>query len=352
MLNKRFEYNKKPAFNLNLNRIQLKYKHIVENKVGSNKYQFEKVNCVVCGNKNFELLSEKDRYGLYVPTVICKDCGLVQTNPRMNQKSYNEFYDSEYRRLYTGEDICSEAFFKNQQFQGKAIFDLIEKYIGKPLENKFVVEIGTGAGGILQIFKDIGNKVFGLDLGSEYINYGKSKGLNLKVGTIDDIKKLKLKPDLVIYSHVLEHILDPVRELKKLRENLKPTSLLYIEVPGIKNLIKSYNQDFLTYLQNAHVYHFSLKTLKNIGRKAGFSCVYGNEGINSIFKTDKIDNRYDNDYNDTIYLLRKLERLRISPFNLYGLRNLTFSLLIFVFKKTGTLDIARKFYHSLKYKKF
>ncbi len=298
MLNKRFKYDKKPTFNLN--NLQLKYKNIVEIKVNSKEYRFEKVNCVVCGNNNFELLSEKDRYGLYVPTVICKDCGLVQINPRMNQESYSEFYDSEYRKLYSGEEFPSEDYLKNRQLHGKAILKLVEKQYNKPCKNKFVVEIGTGAGGILQVFKERGNEVFGVDLGSEYINYGKARGLNLRIGTVDDLNKLKIKPDIVIYNHVLEHIMNPVKELKKLRKNLKSTSIVYIEVPGINNLTKSYNLDLLKYIQNAHTYYFSLKTLKNIGDKAGFTCVYGNEEINSIFKIGDIKSKYDSDYYDTI----------------------------------------------------
>ncbi len=57
-------------------------------------YSFEGVSCCICEEKNFELLSKKDRYGLYTPVVICKECGLIQVNPRMTQESYNQFYDT------------------------------------------------------------------------------------------------------------------------------------------------------------------------------------------------------------------------------------------------------------------
>ena len=36
---------------------------------------------------DIEKLSEKDRYGLFMPVVICKKCGLVQTNPHMTEDS-------------------------------------------------------------------------------------------------------------------------------------------------------------------------------------------------------------------------------------------------------------------------
>lgn len=347
-VNKRYKFDGKPI--VKLNEIQLKTIKIVENKVKSNEYTFESVKCVICDDSDFGLIAEKDRYGLYVSTVICKRCGLLQTNPRMNQESYIQFYDSEYRKLYGGTAVPTEDFFNFQKFRGKAILDLIEKNINIKFRSKFVVEIGTGAGGVLQTFKDNNNKVFGLDLGSQYIEYGKKKGLDLEVGPIEELKKIKTKPDLVIYSHVLEHILNPFDELKKLRKYLNKNSLVYIEVPGVKNLNKSYNQDFLRYLQNAHTYHFSLKSLNNLAQKSGFKIIYGNERINSIFRVDKINNDYKSDYKVTINFLKNLEKTRKNPSNLSRSRNFIFYSLIFLTKKTGTFEIARRIYHSIKHK--
>jgi len=61
----------------------------IERKIKEGVYTFEEVPCCVCGGRNFEILSEKDCHGLYVPVVICKDCGLIQINPRMTQDAYN-----------------------------------------------------------------------------------------------------------------------------------------------------------------------------------------------------------------------------------------------------------------------
>ena len=350
MLSKRFKYDKKPI--LILTDLQSKYKKIVENKLKNKEYNLEKVKCIVCENEEFESLSEKDRYGLYAPVVICKICGLVQSNPRMTQESYNRFYDLEYRKLYHGEVLPVQIYFKNQKLKGERIYKFIEKVIEEPIKNKFVVEIGTGAGGILEIFKERGNTVLGLDLGSKYIEFGKQHGLNLKVGTIEELSKLKRKPDIVIYSHVLEHILSPINELKLLRKNLKPDSLVVIIVPGIKNLIKSYDQDLLRYLQNAHTYHFSLTSLKNISRKAGFDIVYGDEEINSLLKPGKINNKYKNDYLQTKFFLKKLEKIRQNPFNLYKIKNKLFNLILLFLTKTKTKRLAKNFYDKFKYKNF
>jgi len=58
------------------------------------------------------------------------------------------------------------------------------------IANARIVEIGCGAGGILQYFKEKGNDVYGVDLGSEYIEFGRANyNLNIGTGTIDNVIK-------------------------------------------------------------------------------------------------------------------------------------------------------------------
>jgi hypothetical protein len=93
-------------------------KEQLERKIEEGIYSFEEVPCCVCSGKNFEVLSEKDRYGLYVHVVICKNCGLIQTNPRMTQEAYNPFYKHEYRKLYNGTETPVDDFFKSEYKHG------------------------------------------------------------------------------------------------------------------------------------------------------------------------------------------------------------------------------------------
>ena len=123
MISERFKKDSQPI--LQLNKIQLKYKNIVESKIQNGKYKFESVCCPICDSEGFELLSEKDRYGLAYNVVVCKTCGLVYTNPRMTQSSYNEFYDSEYRKLYVGTESPTKSFFNGQYNKAKGIFRFI-----------------------------------------------------------------------------------------------------------------------------------------------------------------------------------------------------------------------------------
>ncbi|NVM29092.1 MAG: class I SAM-dependent methyltransferase [Candidatus Helarchaeota archaeon] len=316
MLGKRYENNGKAT--LKLNAIQKKVKRKIDLKVRQKIYQFESVLCGICNNNEFEKLAKKDRYGLYMPVVICKRCGLIQTNPRMTQDSYNRFYNEEYRSLYVGERTPTQEFFLYEYQKGKRIYSFLErtKILNKVSSNPFVLEVGCGAGGILHYFKKKLCRVQGIDIGKEYIEYGKEKfGLDLVVGTLSEVVFDK-SPDIVIYSDVIEHILFPKEELKRIKGILSDRGVLYIELPGVKNLYNSYtsySRDFLRFLQNAHIYHFTLTTLNNLLKIGGFQLILGDETIKSIFKkseTKDLDLKFKNDYNAVMKFLYSLEKFR------------------------------------------
>ena len=133
-------------------------------------------------------------------------------------------------------------------------------------------------------FQKRGHEVLGIDLGTEYIEKGKSiHGVPLVVGASSSLlREHRGKFDVVLLCHALEHFTDIKKELVVIRELMAPRGLLYIEVPGIKNLRHSYQHDFLRFLQNAHMHHFTLGTLRQVLARYGFEIVSGNERINSI----------------------------------------------------------------------
>ncbi len=300
---------------IQLTPIQMQMKNSVDEKVSLGTYKFEEVDCCVCGRKNFKILSLKDRYGLFCPVVICQQCGLVQTNPRMTKESYGFFYNCEYNRLdrvyFETPEPQFETFFQAQYSRGESIHSYIKNknILIKPMSEMFVLEVGCGAGGILKYFKDKGCRIKGIDLGKECLEYGINKyNLDLSLGTIFDVK-IEGNPDLIIYSHVIEHLLMPNKELSYLNKIIDKDGVLYVALPGIKNLKAGKN--LLDILRNAHVYHFSLTTLCNLMTKNGWYMADGNEQIKSLFKIS--DKEYSsaqivNDYNVALSYLKKVER--------------------------------------------
>lgn len=101
-------------------------------------------------------------------------------NPALTQESLNMFYDEEYRVLYDGGMQSHKKMFDERYQRGSLIYEFIQEEYGfSKIQN--VLEIGTGDGGILKAIQDREKTVHcvGIDLGNEYIAYGKSQGLEL-----------------------------------------------------------------------------------------------------------------------------------------------------------------------------
>jgi len=298
---------------------QVNAKKQIEKKIENKGYVFCNLSCSVCENNNFEIIAEKDGYGIYCPVVICKNCGLVQQNPKMSQESYNELYEKEYRDLYDGEsdDGAAENYFFYQHMRGKDIFDYIVNNEGKSFCGKRVLEIGCGAGGILKYFQEQGNEVFGIDPAPDYVKCGSEHGLSLEVATLQTAK-IPWKPDLVIYNNVMEHLINPVTELKQLSTLINKDTLLYIGVPNLKSINKNYGSDLLKFIEIAHTFYFTLVTLQNVLSVAGYSFLRGIEGmgIRAIFMPTVQSNNKEvikNDYEQTVLFLKNAEKYRFFP---------------------------------------
>lgn len=301
---------------LKLNDVQKRARQDVLDKIERGDYTFEDCPCGVCGKAAFDIVAEKDRYGLPLSAAVCTSCGLVQTNPRMDQRSYNEFYDREYRRLYVGTEGPTADFFAGQVNQGRRIAEFFAREHKVDWRGLKVLEVGCGAGGILKYLRDQGADVRGCDLGSEYLAYGRDEhGLNLTQGPLSSLPEDD-KFDVIIYSHVFEHVLTPYEELDEVALRLKPEGLLYLEIPGIHNIRNNYRSDFLRLLQHAHIYHFTLASLNNMVARKGFCMVAGNEYVQSIYRLKEgAVSEPASDYDDVMKKLKRYERIR--PINRY-----------------------------------
>ncbi len=302
-----------------LNQLQQQTKNDIQSKIQAGIYKYEKLdNCPICASANFDLISERDRYGFYYPVCICRGCGLLSVNPRLNQPSYNEFYRLEYRKLYLGKEEPTEAFFKQQYAQGEKIYSYLKEHKLLDESTKTVLEVGCGAGGILQYFKEKGYKTQGVDLGTDYLAYGiNNYSLDLHNTNLKDFKPA-FKPDIIIYSHVLEHLLDLKEELNQIKGISHPQTKIYIEIPSLKQMHKGYDLNILKYFHIAHTFHFTLTSLTNLLGTNGFKLNTGNEFVKAVFEPGSTEHFIvTNDYKEAISYIKKFEKMRwlyfISP---------------------------------------
>lgn len=304
MLSDRYKNDQKPL--LTLTKQQQLQKERIQQHIDEKFYTFEEPPCLICNNPNVETLAEKDRYGLPCSTAICQSCGLIQTTPRMNQSSYNHFYNDGHRNLYVGAQSPDLTYINSRIKAAEKTTTYLAEHLS--LSGIRILEIGCGIGALLYTLQKKGALVEGIDLSETYLEAGKNH-FNLNLHTTDLFQLTPSKPyDLIIYSDVFEHLLDPAAHLQQCKKLLAKNGTLFIKVPGVKNILRPYLNDFLRMLQNAHITYFSADTLTNLLSQNQFSPLHCNEQIMSLWKPhSQAAPAITNHYTQTIRFLKKKE---------------------------------------------
>jgi 2-polyprenyl-3-methyl-5-hydroxy-6-metoxy-1,4-benzoquinol methylase len=285
---------------------------IIKNKIIEFEKQYSLINrstekCYTCKSDDFLKISEKDKYGFFYPVVICKNCSLIQVNPYYNGQEINIFYRKYFRKIYMGESKISEKKFWHNVKRGDQIISYIENKTKIEVKNKNILDIGCGSGAMSMAFQKKNNKCIGIDLGDDYFDQGIKNNLDLRKGSLSEFYELnkEYKADIVIFSDNLEHLIDPVKELKILKKIIHKETLVFISVPGIFNMENSHYDILNEYYQNAHKFHFTLNSLNKLMSNGGFTNIHGDESIYAIFKlSDKEEKIILEDYKK---IIKKLE---------------------------------------------
>lgn len=234
--------------------------------------------CAIAGAGD-TLLATSDKYGMVNHVVVCDQCGLVRANPRMQAKAYAQFYAHEYRLLYGG-TAKPGGRFELMRARRAGSAQWIRRAFS--LANKTVLEIGAGGGWLLDHLRHDAERVVGYDYNDVYLDLGRSRGIDLRSGGVDEALKSDERYDLIVLSQVLEHMLDPIVELTRLRALLAPGGQLYIGVPGLLNPTTN-PMGLMRHFQAAHVYYFSATSLQCLVQQAGFSVLSIDESIQSLW---------------------------------------------------------------------
>jgi SAM-dependent methyltransferase len=243
-------------------------------KEAAGLYRWVELQCL-CGEAYRDtVLTEKDRYGLAVPSLACGRCGLVRSAKALDPASMAMFYEQDYRRIYEVDDL--EAFYRGQKARGEVLVDYAQKWLP---QGAFLFEVGCGAGGVLEAFRQAGYAVAGCDFDERYLEMGRGRGLDLRHGDFHQCGPGR--PQAIILCHVLEHFLEPARELQGLIAALAEGGLLIIEVPGLYAIARTY-PDVLSYFQSAHIYNYGRSQMLGLLQGLGLEVLAIDESCRAV----------------------------------------------------------------------
>ena len=271
-LNPRLDYSPDPL--IPLNESQERARVALLELYQSGEMETEEVPCY-CGEEGGQEIAARDRYGFPVRTLLCMRCGLLRTSPRMSAAFADRFYRDLYRPLYDPAWNHPELRFEHDRRRGARMVSKIPTLLSK-IETVF--DVGCAAGGALEAFRQAGKRTAGCDMTARYIEFGRSRGLQLVEGEAAElVDAFGGRADLVIFSHVLEHLFDLKREFEEVLDAVRPGGFVLVMVPGLDTVATDYRGDLLLYLQNAHNYHFSAATLRMVPESCGATVLVAEE---------------------------------------------------------------------------
>jgi len=317
---KKYSFNELDKYPWSEKRIS-KFPHSIKgyfdffNGYAKKNYTLIPTKCL-CGNNDDILLSKSDRHCVEFHTVVCKKCGLIRAKDYFTDENVQDFYKNYYRKVVHDVDernyahVDPQVLYNNQKEGSRKRVKIIEKFGNKILSKKKVLDLGGGVGGTLEHFKNE-NEVYLADYFDPYLNYAKSKGINIIKGGLD---KIDFKPDIIILSHVIEHWSNFREEIKKLIQIQKiGETINYIEFPGVDSIKSGRREgDIIGDIHVPHVYYFASYVFENIMNRYGFEKLYIDSLIKSLFiytgKKSNLINNYPKVFQD-LMLAEKRRRI-------------------------------------------
>ncbi len=172
---------------------------------------------------------------------ICTSCGFIFFSPRPEENDMvikynlvNELGDAKQRDEFMYHGITCDDKRALEIYKSIAVFG--EVY------NSNIIDLGGASGLNLKYFLN-DNNCFVID----YERRELLAGTEYLCETTEDMPE-SMQAKVVLYCHTLEHVVDPVKEILKIKDILELGGLLYIEVPfGCWNEFK-HTRNFLTHL--------------------------------------------------------------------------------------------------------
>ena len=221
--------------------------------------------CILTDSREAVVVSEKDRYGKPLRNVICRESGLVFVDPRPSHREVEKFYTESYRKQYKGTEVPDA---RHVYRAGKVALRRMA-LLGKYLEpGSRVLDVGSGGGEMLYLLRNRGYEAYGIEPNVGYAEHAIAEyGAQIQVGFSGDAAFAPGYFDAICLFHILEHLENPLEEIRSLMALLKPGGMFFVRVPNVE-----FNHCYpSTKWHVGHLYNFNVVTLTATFDKVGLT---------------------------------------------------------------------------------
>jgi SAM-dependent methyltransferase len=272
------------------------------------------LSCNVCQSDRIQKVDPQ--YNL----CCCDSCGYVFDSPRPSIAEITAFYSQTAKY---------DSWLKEEPLRDALWHRRLKKFLPHKAEGN-LLDIGAGIGQFLHHAQPLFTQVSGTEVSESAVRIAKEKyGIDLYSGQVEDLNLPPGSFDNITLFHVLEHVPDPMRLLRRCSELLRPQGVLVVAVPNdvlawtakIKKLGKKLGlapfQKFSPVMgiaragesREIHLSHFTPGVLRQLIENAGLTIAV--ESLDPYFVSGGVRLLLDSAYyamHRMLYSIRKTNR--------------------------------------------
>ena len=234
------------------------------------------IDCPVCEKEEWKNVDEYRNIasGMH----ICKSCGFV-TYPEIvkEKRKLENYYEEEYRGPPTFSNLTTGQ--KKLYYHNEFLKETLDEW-KKSGKNPVVGELGSAYGLFLNWIrgKFPKGKIYGTELTT---SYRKNAWHEYRIKLEKELDET-IEYDMIATYKVLEHMVNPDKELKKYHKMIKDDGFLYLSIPcwfGELNNFGAVGFDIEYYYHTNHINVWNLQTVQALLKKTGWETVKFNETL-------------------------------------------------------------------------
>jgi SAM-dependent methyltransferase len=248
------------------------------------KLNLVQVKCCICDNSDAEVIGKGEDYEYHTSTdtfsaMKCKSCGLVYLSPRPSISEFEKIYPTNYHAF----DFSKKEFGFVYKVRSRLEARRSLRRCHNLPDDARILDVGCGDGFHLSLLREYGKKSWtleGIDLDKRAIKAASQAGLNVHLGSVEEIDLPQETYDLIFMIQTIEHVEKPDAVLSSIHNLLRKGGKLVIVTDNTDSI------DF-KFFKHAHWggYHFprhwnlfNRPSLTKLAEKTGFEM----EGFTTI----------------------------------------------------------------------
>lgn len=234
--------------------------------------------CALCGSDRQELLYpanasdpiSSDEFsctsgslGTHDDILRCRNCGMVSSRHPLSEDEIVTGYAD-----MVDENYLAEAKGREELFEW--VLDRMRGYV---MPGNRLLEVGSNVGLFLHVAGQHGWEARGVEPSRWAVEHGRERfGVDLRQGTLETLQG-DPPADAVVMLDVLEHLVDPLASLRRLRGLVAEEGLLAVSTVDLAGLHGRIRKGSWPWFIRPHLHYFTPETLDAMLARAGFDLV-------------------------------------------------------------------------------